>query len=97
MNFKNKLVLITGASSGIGQATALQFAKKGANLILVARNKDKLNQTAEELKKLAINKINRINSNNPNQENLDNATHILRVFLVIWISMLFSTHTTLYK
>ena len=51
MNFKNKLVLITGASSGIGRAAALQFAKKGANLILVARNKDKLQQTAEELKK----------------------------------------------
>jgi len=54
MDFKNKLVLITGASSGIGRAAALQFAKKGANLILVARNKDKLNQTSEELKKFNI-------------------------------------------
>ena len=54
MNFKNKLVLITGASSGIGRAAALQFAKQGANLVLVARNKDKLNQVAEELKKFHI-------------------------------------------
>ncbi|NIM25061.1 MAG: SDR family NAD(P)-dependent oxidoreductase [Nitrososphaeria archaeon] len=54
MNFKNKLVLITGASSGIGRAAALQFAKKGANLILVARNKEKLNQTAEDLKKFNV-------------------------------------------
>lgn len=53
MNFKNKLVLITGASSGIGLAAALQFAKKGANLILVARNKDKLQQAADELKKFS--------------------------------------------
>ena len=54
MNFKNKLVLITGASSGIGKEAALQFAKKGANLILVARNKDKLKQTANDLKKFNV-------------------------------------------
>lgn len=41
--------LITGASSGIGEEFARQYAKKGHNLILTARSMDKLNRLAEEL------------------------------------------------
>ena len=51
MNFKGKKVLITGASSGIGLASAVEFAKKGAKLILISRNKEQLNQVSEDLKK----------------------------------------------
>jgi len=54
MNFKEKMVLITGASSGIGYASAVQFAKKGANLILISRNKEKLNQVSADLKKYNV-------------------------------------------
>ena len=54
MSFKNKIVLITGASSGIGRETAIEFAKLGANLILVARTKDKLTQIEDELKKYNV-------------------------------------------
>ena len=50
MDFKNKVILITGASSGIGKETAIEFAKLGANIVLVARRKDKLEQVANELK-----------------------------------------------
>jgi len=54
MDFKDKIVLITGASSGIGKETAIQFAKEGSNVILVARRKQKLEQIADDLKKFNI-------------------------------------------
>ncbi|ORX62330.1 NAD(P)-binding protein [Hesseltinella vesiculosa] len=46
---KGKTVLITGASAGIGLATAHEFAKSGANLILGARRVERLDQLKEEL------------------------------------------------
>ncbi len=42
MNFNNKVIVITGASSGIGEESAIRFAKKGAKVVLVARRKEKL-------------------------------------------------------
>jgi len=54
MDFTDKVVLITGASSGIGRASAIQFAKKGANIILVSRNIEKLDQVAKDLKKFNV-------------------------------------------
>lgn len=44
-------ILITGASSGIGKEFAKRFAKRGLNLILVARNIEKLNDVKEEILK----------------------------------------------
>lgn len=46
---KNKIVFITGASSGIGEACAHKFASEGANLILNARNMSKLVELKNEL------------------------------------------------
>lgn len=48
---KGKIVLITGATSGIGMASAKAFARKGAFLILAARRLNRLNLLARELKK----------------------------------------------
>jgi len=42
VNIKNKVVIITGASSGIGEATAYAFAKQHCKLVLAARNIEKL-------------------------------------------------------
>ncbi len=50
MDFKSKVILITGASSGIGKQAAIEFAKLGADIVLVARRKDKLEQVENELK-----------------------------------------------
>jgi NADP-dependent 3-hydroxy acid dehydrogenase YdfG len=45
-----KVVLVTGASSGIGRATALLLDGLGASLVLVGRNPDQLAATAQQLK-----------------------------------------------
>lgn len=44
--------IVTGASSGIGKATALAFAKSGIEVVLVSRSKDKLKTVADEIKAL---------------------------------------------
>lgn len=49
MDFQHQTVLITGASRGIGEATARHFYALGANLILVARSQDKLETLANAL------------------------------------------------
>ena len=46
---KNKVIIVTGASSGIGEACAMNFSKRGANLILAARSEEKLKLLCEKL------------------------------------------------
>jgi short-subunit dehydrogenase len=46
---KGKTIMITGASSGIGEAACLQIGKAGGKLLLVARTKEKLDAVAEEV------------------------------------------------
>jgi len=50
MEFKDKTVVITGGSEGVGAATARAFARAGANLMLAARTKKNLARIAEELR-----------------------------------------------
>ncbi len=48
---KDKVVVVTGSSSGIGKATALKLADAGAKVILVARGEEKLLETKQEIEK----------------------------------------------
>jgi short-subunit dehydrogenase len=47
---KDKVVVVTGASSGIGRATAQEFARQGAKVVIAARDDDALHDTAREIK-----------------------------------------------
>ena len=57
MNFNGKTVLITGAAVGIGRACALQFAKAGANVVLLDLNAEALRKTEEEIKGITDNML----------------------------------------
>ena len=48
--FKDKVIVITGASSGIGRAAALVFARCNAKVVLASRNKEKLEALQEEIR-----------------------------------------------
>src|SRR6184192_1487276 len=58
MRLKGAVVVITGASSGIGEATALAFARRGARLELGARRLEKLNAVAEKCRKAGSPDVN---------------------------------------
>lgn len=49
MNIQNKVIIVTGASRGIGEAVSRLLAKDGARVVLVARSKDKIEALSKEL------------------------------------------------
>jgi NADP-dependent 3-hydroxy acid dehydrogenase YdfG len=49
MSIKGKTIIITGASSGIGEATAKKLSQEGANVVLSARREDRLNSLKKEI------------------------------------------------
>ncbi len=51
--FKGKTIIITGASSGLGKELCRRLAQKGANLALIARNREKLTDVKKELESIA--------------------------------------------
>jgi NAD(P)-dependent dehydrogenase (short-subunit alcohol dehydrogenase family) len=46
--FEGKTIVVSGASSGIGRAIALHLARQGAGLVLIGRNRDRLEDTAQQ-------------------------------------------------
>lgn len=73
----NKVVLITGASSGLGQELAYIFAKNNYNLLLVARNKEQLEYTKSKCLELLNNNIN-IQVFVADLENLNNIDNLIK-------------------
>ena len=55
LDLKNKNILITGAATGMGRASALEVSKHGANVILADINSEGLKEVSEKLKKLDAN------------------------------------------
>lgn len=49
MNIKDSVIIITGASSGIGEATASRLAAKGAKVVLTARREERLNELRDKI------------------------------------------------
>ena len=56
-DLRNATVVIAGASSGIGRAAALAFARAGSNLAVIARRKDALEEVAAECRALGVRAI----------------------------------------
>jgi len=52
---KDKIVLITGGSSGIGKATAIALAKLGATILIVSRNKQRGQQALKDIQDQSLN------------------------------------------
>lgn len=50
MKLKNRVAIITGGSAGIGKAIALGMAKEGANIVITARNEERLKTAGQEIK-----------------------------------------------
>jgi NAD(P)-dependent dehydrogenase (short-subunit alcohol dehydrogenase family) len=55
--FEDKVVLITGSSSGIGRVTAIEFAKRGAQVIVTGRNETRIGQVMQECDRVSPKKL----------------------------------------
>lgn len=70
MNFKDKVIIVTGASSGIGAEAAVHFAELGGLLAIVGRNQDKLKETADKIKAVSNNDALCIQADMNNEEDV---------------------------
>lgn len=75
-SLEEKTILITGASSGIGKATAIECAKLGARIIITGRNKERLSETLSIVSEFSENSLS-IPCNLENPEELKNLVESL--------------------
>ena len=74
-NLKEKVAVITGASSGLGRQMAKGFAKQGADLVLLARRLERLEEIKKELEKFDV-KVLPIKCDVTNTEDINNAAKL---------------------
>jgi NAD(P)-dependent dehydrogenase (short-subunit alcohol dehydrogenase family) len=74
-----KIILITGATNGIGKISALELARMGAEIVLVSRNQSKLDKTAQEIKSATGNQ--RINTIQADLSSLKDIRKVAEIFL----------------
>ena len=79
-NLNGKVVIITGASSGIGNAIAKQLGTKGAKLVLAARREDRLISLAEEVKKSGGQAVYKVTDVRNKQQVIDLAAYAVEQF-----------------
>jgi NAD(P)-dependent dehydrogenase (short-subunit alcohol dehydrogenase family) len=88
MESVDQVVVITGASSGIGRATALEFAKKGARVVLSGRDQDALKETEAECTSLGAQTLSVVcDVTNPDQvESLASRAEETFGHLDVWVN-----------
>lgn len=79
-NIQEKVVIITGASSGIGEATAKELASKGAKLVLAARREDRLKKLQDEIEQSGGEAVYKVTDVSLHQQMEDLAAYALNKF-----------------
>lgn len=83
MNIKDKVVIVTGASSGIGLATAQLLTQKGAKVVLAARSIDKLNALSKELPNSLVIKTDMTNEKQIKEMVASTVKHFGRIDILV--------------
>ena len=81
-NLKNRVVVISGASSGLGAQMARGFAAQGADLVITARRLEKLEALAEEIRAMGV-KCLPLKCDVTDSQNVDEASYVTGVILPI--------------
>jgi NADP-dependent 3-hydroxy acid dehydrogenase YdfG len=79
-NINDKVVIITGASSGIGEATAKELASKGAKVVLAARREERLKKLQEEIQNKGGQAIYKVTDVVSHEQMEELANYVLKEF-----------------
>ncbi|POR28636.1 SDR family oxidoreductase [Paenibacillus polymyxa] len=79
-NIQEKVVIITGASSGIGEAAAKELASKGAKLVLAARREDRLKKLQDKIEQIGGQVVYKVTDVSSHQQMEDLAAYALNEF-----------------